>query len=147
MSDALLERLMDKVVWNGDEDECWTWEASVGSHGYGQIAVEGRPVLAHRLAYELFVGPIPAGLDLDHLCRVRPCVNPGHLEPVTRSENLRRGDGPQILRNRQLSKTHCPQGHPYSGDNLYIAPRTGYRQCRTCRKRRLRRRKAALDPN
>ena len=79
--------------------------------------------LAHRVAYELQVGPIPVGLQLDHLCRVRSCVNPAHLEPVTSAENTRRG--------LRAMKTHCPQGHPYAGENLLIRP-TGQRRCRTC---------------
>lgn len=84
------DRLMDRtqVITNG----CWLWTGYTDTHGYGIIHVTGasRPKRAHRLAYELFVGDIPAGLEIDHLCRVHNCVNPEHLEPVTRSENLRR---------------------------------------------------------
>lgn len=132
---------MSKVVWNGDEDECWEWQASRGSHGYGQIAYKGKPRLAHRLSYELLAGPIPAGLDIDHLCRNRGCVNPGHLEPVTRSVNLRRGESGENVARIQRAKTHCPRGHPYSGANLIIRPE-GWRACRTCVRERSRSRRA-----
>lgn len=87
-----VERLMAKV--QRSEGGCWLWTGSITRAGYGRIrgadAHDGRTVLAHRLAYELLVGPIPQGLHLDHLCRVRRCVNPEHLEPVTLAENNRR---------------------------------------------------------
>lgn len=69
---------------------CWVWTAASNGRGYGRIWVDGRPHPAHRVAYEIHVGPIPAGMEIDHLCRNRGCVNPAHLEPVTRRENLRR---------------------------------------------------------
>lgn len=125
-----IDRFWAKVVWNGDEDECWTWEASKNCGGYGHFTAGGRHFSAHRFAYELLVGPIPEGLDLDHLCRVRNCVNPAHLEPVTRRENLLRG---KTIQARNAAKTHCPQGHPYWGDNLYIDAR-GCRSCWTCKR-------------
>src|SRR5690349_14827083 len=99
---------------------CWLWVGAVNDRGYGQISNEApsrKKIYAHRFSYELHKGPIQSGLDLDHLCRVRCCVNPDHLEPVTRLENVRRGD--DGAKNR--GKTHCPQGHPYSGHNLIIA--------------------------
>lgn len=130
-----LDRLMEKVIWNGDEDECWVFEGSKGHYGHGYLNVDGRNRQAHVIAYEAFIGPVPAELELDHLCRNPPCVNPSHLEPVTHRENILRGLSPQAENAR---KTHCPQGHPYSGDNLYEAPgRAGsHRQCRTCIKAR-----------
>ena len=72
-------------------DGCWLWTSTIVWNGYGQFRIDNRRVYAHRFAYEQVNGTIPAGLDLDHLCRVRRCVNPAHLEPVTRRENLRRG--------------------------------------------------------
>ena len=115
---------------------CWLWMGYDNGPGYGMISIErGEEQLAHRVSYELFRGAIPPGLDVDHLCRVRCCVNPDHLEPVTRSVNLRRGVGPKLARERQLAKTHCPKGHPYSGDNLKVyvgAGRTPERRCRIC---------------
>ena len=96
---------------------------------------------AHRFAYEMLVGPIPEGLDLDHLCRVRHCVNPNHLEPVTRSENLRRGIRPRLPQNDRIgdknrAKTHCPKGHPYDEANTLMhywkRENSMRRLCRTC---------------
>ena len=117
--------------------DCWVWVASLNSAGYGMMSIGSRtdnskrPALAHRIAYELFRGPIPSGLVLDHLCRNRYCVNPDHLELVAPFENVMRGSAPEILANRNLFKTHCPQGHPYSGKNLYRRP-DGSRGCKAC---------------
>lgn len=110
---------------------CWLWTASIDLGGYGQFYYRGARGKAHRFAYESAVGPIPDGLQLDHLCRVRSCVNPAHLEAVTMLENIRRGEGGSNFR----LKTHCPKGHPYSGDNLYVsidAAGQRRRHCRTC---------------
>lgn len=97
---------------------CWLWVGPV-SNGYGVVTTtEYGKTKAHRLAYELLVGKVPDGLDLDHLCRVRRCVNPAHVEPVTRAENLRR-------------RTHCPNGHEYTADNTDIT-RAGRKCCRLC---------------
>lgn len=80
-------RLRDKVVWNG---ECLLWQGRLTYAGYGHLNLQGRFIGVHRVAYELAKGPIPAGLEIDHLCAVRHCVNPDHLEAVTHAENLRR---------------------------------------------------------
>lgn len=114
-----------------DEFGCWLWHAAADHLGYGRIGLAGKVVLAHRFAYELLVGPIPAGLDLDHLCRVPACVNPAHLEPVTHRENQRRGMARHFLGLEQSRKTHCPQGHPYDEANTYR--HNGRRYCRTCK--------------
>jgi hypothetical protein len=109
-------------------------------NGYGQFSHGARPTikeLAHRFAYELIVGPIPDGLHLDHLCLIRHCVNPNHLEPVTQAENNLRAWAVRIPK-----KTHCPHGHEYAGANLYVHPRTGQRSCRICRNADSRARKA-----
>jgi len=112
-------------------DGCWTWaEGTKTKGGYGLLKVDGRMHLAHRVAYRLLVGEIPDGLELDHLCRNRACVRPDHLEPVTRQENVLRGEGTAAINAR---KTHCKRGHPLSGENLLIVNRGTARACRTCR--------------
>lgn len=119
-------RLLSRVEINPDTG-CWEWPGTRGKAGYGKIKAYGRMVAVHRFAYLSLVGPVPDGLHLDHLCRVRHCCNPDHLEPVTPLENSRRG----ISGANQSAKTHCPQGHPYSGENLLLT-RQGWRCCRTC---------------
>lgn len=126
MKQTVSDRFLAKIV--AYPNGCWIWQASTNASGYGQFWVDGRAVKAHRFAYELLVGPIPGGLELDHLCRVRNCVNPAHMEPVTHAENVRRGESFSAI---NTGKTHCPQSHPYSGDNLYVRT-NGYRECRTC---------------
>ncbi len=114
------EKLMTPEPMSG----CWIWLGGIDGNGYGHfLREEGRLTLAHRWSYEYFIGPIPAGLQIDHLCRVRPCVNPRHLEPVTPLINTRRG-GP-------ATKTHCRRGHEFTKDNTaYYRP--GRRTCREC---------------
>lgn len=109
---------------------CWLWTASKLPQGYGQFFAAGRRQLAHRWAYEAAVGPVPEGLELDHLCRTRQCVNPQHLEPVTGRENRRRGMSPPARCARQ---THCVHGHPFDDANTYRPP-SGERKCKTCRR-------------
>lgn len=121
----LMERLSEKYV--EDAAGCWLWTAAVGGGGYGYLWAHGRVARAHRVAYELHVGPIPEGLDLDHLCRNRLCVNPEHLEPVTRSENLRRG----LHGGGPIPKAECKRGHPFDAENTRITS-TGKRRCRAC---------------
>lgn len=121
--------------------KCWLWTAGT-LHGYGQFSCRrtiyrSRTQRAHRISYEMYVGPIPEGLQLDHLCRVRRCVNPEHLEPVTCAENVRRGRAGEAFALAQMAKTHCPQGHAYAGSNLYVPP-SGGRYCRICVRRRQR---------
>ena len=103
---------------------CWEWQGAKQRIGYGIF----RKGVAHRTAYELAVGPIPVGLELDHVCGNRACVNPLHLEPVTRRENIMRSQSFAAVNAR---KTHCPKGHPYSGQNLLVRP-SGDRRCRIC---------------
>jgi hypothetical protein len=131
-------RVMRRVVV--DEAGCWLWQGCKMRNGYGQIGVGGRHMAAHRYTYEQKRGPIPAGLDLDHLCRQRACVNPDHLEPVTRRENLLRGVRKTLLPR----KTHCVWGHELAGGNLYIHP-TGRRCCRACANKRARDRRMRVS--
>lgn len=117
---------------------CWTWTAHLDADGYGRLSRRGFSSYAHRVAYELQVGPIPSALVVDHLCRVRHCVNPAHLEPVTFAENIRRGV------SAHGSKPTCPSGHDYDEANTYR--RAGKRHCRACnceKNRRYRARKKA----
>lgn len=92
---------------------------------------EGRSILAHRFAYELAHGSIPEGMTIDHKCRVRHCVRPSHLEPVTGKVNILRGESPSAKNAR---KTHCIRGHPLFGDNLIIRSDNDGRRCRTCQR-------------
>lgn len=123
-----LDRFWAKV-WR-DGDGCWWWTGAL-SVGYGQLHHDGKPRGAHRLSYEWFVGPIPDGLHLDHLCRRPSCVNPDHLEPVSCGENLRRGEGFTGVNSR---KARCEYGHPFDAENTYRRP-DGRRECRTCARR------------
>lgn len=113
---------------------CWLWIGAKNPNGYGQFWWNGRLGLAHRYAYELLVGPFPDGLEPDHLCRVRGCVRPDHLEPVTHQENSLRGDSPPA---RQARQTHCKNGHAFTLENTRLQiNRAGRakRHCRTCAK-------------
>jgi len=105
---------------------CWLWMENVDTSGYAQFSIKGKNRGAHRLSYERHRGEIPAGLQIDHLCRVRSCVNPDHMEMVTQQENMRRG----IPRCAKI--THCPKGHAYDAQNTWI-DKTGRRHCRECR--------------
>ena len=124
----LPDRFWDKCCTQ-DESGCWLWTGARFKAGYAGIRWGGAAKYGHRVAYEVLVGEVPAGLELDHLCRTPACVNPDHLEPVSHRENLARADHSNQGRDH-AEKTHCPSGHPYSGDNLYVS-RKG-RQCKTC---------------
>jgi hypothetical protein len=110
-----------------DLGPCWVWTGPLDSRGYGNMNIKGRGPIAHRHAYEFAVGPIPEGLEIDHLCRVRACVNPAHLEPVTSAENMRRAADAKFAARGNV----CINGHEYTPDNTYVNPRGG-RQCRIC---------------
>jgi HNH endonuclease len=130
---------LDQPEAMGDPSTCVLWTRAVDSQGYGQFKVRYKNLKAHRWAYEQWVGPIPEGLTLDHLCRVKKCVNPVHLEVVPLWENILRSDSAAALNAR---KTHCPEGHPYDEVNTYSLPTNAHmgRTCRTCRTERSRER-------
>lgn len=120
------------LQWARDlETGCWEWSGSTAGGGYARLSVDGERVQAHRWVYEELIGDIPEGRDLDHLCRNRGCVNPGHVEPVTRRENLVRGET-RIA--EQVEQTHCKRGHEFTEENTYVTSE-GKRQCRACKRR------------
>jgi len=121
--DGIVERLWAKIQPEPNGG-CWLWDGATLRGGYGAFGVPGIGRLAHRVSYILYRGPIPDGLQLDHLCRVRCCVNPWHLEPVTLAENLRRGNGSK-------PNATCQKGHPLTDP---IVERDGKRRCRICRR-------------
>ena len=111
-----------------DDTGCWNWLGTKNSRGYGQVSVQGKSKSVHRWTYQTLVGPIPDGLQIDHLCRNKSCCNPAHLEPVTAHVNS--------LRRPDVHKSHCVHGHELTGDNLIVRDRGGdgysMRNCRTC---------------
>lgn len=117
-----LQRFWDRV--SRKSDGCWIWTGYVINSGYGQFCYKGRQGLAHRVSYEMNVGVIPDGLVIDHLCCVKLCVNPDHLEAVTYKENNDRAG------YYNANKTHCDQGHEYTDENTRRYP--GRRYCRAC---------------
>ncbi len=115
---------------NPELGQCWEWIAGKNHQGYAKFKWEGRTRSGHIFAYEYFIGPVPEGFQLDHLCRNKSCVNPWHLEPVTGSINVFRGP------NKHREKTHCKNGHEFTTENTYVTCRGKYgrsqRHCRTC---------------
>ena len=143
----VLDRFWEKIRL-GDPDACWNWLVAVDQHGYGKIriggrrATGGRDVKAHQFSYEIKYGPVPEGLEIDHLCRNPRCVNPVHLEAVTHGENMRRG---MSISGRNFRKTHCSRGHAFDEGNTQIKidnrGRT-HRSCKTCHREGQRRRRS-----
>lgn len=114
---------------------CWLWTTQLNDGGYGVISVNRKPQRAHRVAWQWYRGTIPQGLELDHLCRNRACVNPAHMELVTRQENLRRGIGiGGLVSRQQKAATHCKRGHRFDVANSYYSPSGGGRRCLTCKR-------------
>jgi hypothetical protein len=123
IEDRFIERIKEPF---DAHNECWIWTGAKTGSGYGQIWLDtNRRECAHRIAYEMFVGPIPQGFHVDHLCSNRACVRPDHLGVLTRKENVSQWNN---------SKTHCRNGHPYDEENTYRKP-DGERRCRVCHNR------------
>lgn len=110
---------------------CWLWTAGCFESGYGQVKWFNRSRKAHQVAWELLVGPVPEGLEPDHLCRVRNCINPDHIEWVTHAENTARAHMARGAASRNGRKTHCKLGHEFTPENTRIDPK-GRRVCRAC---------------
>jgi len=121
----LPESLRSRLVVEGG---CWLWRGQVSTKGYGRVLHEGRLQQAHRVVYELLVSAIPKGKCLDHLCRVRACVNPAHMEPVDNRTNILRGVSFSAM---NAQKKACDAGHPYTEENTRVC-RAGWRHCKTC---------------
>jgi len=124
----LEQRLFAKLVI--DPSGCLLWTGPLEANGYGRVWLDGRRQFVHRLMYTEFVGPIPDGFSLDHLCRVRHCASPDHLEPVTNRRNVLRGTGPSAV---NAAKDVCGHGHEFDLANTYVSP-DGRRHCRTCQR-------------
>lgn len=137
-----LDKLLSKVQKGGGDDDCWIWVSHKTPNGYGRVPFnengKSKSGIAHKMIFEAVNGPVPDGLQLDHLCRTRDCVNPAHLEIVTARENTIRGVGPTAL---NAAKTHCKRGHPLIPENL--TPRSYKRECKLCEQERMRRKYAA----
>lgn len=140
MTPDLLPSLLRNGIVVNDEG-CWQWSRRLAYDGYGRVTIRvgdaRRTVSVHRTVYSLLVGPVPDGLQLDHLCRNRGCCNPAHLEPVTCRENLLRGD---TLNAANAGKTHCVRGHAF--DEANTTWNGTKRHCRTCHRELMRRRRA-----
>jgi len=130
-----IQRGIIQAPFGYKDTSCWVWIKSKDSSGYGTIGINKKTWSVHRVAYELWKGPIPEGLEIDHLCQTKACCNPAHLEAVSHAENVRRMEKTKPLKNkigwRNKEKTHCPQGHEYTPENTYVS-RRGSRTCKTC---------------
>lgn len=140
-NDELMERAriyIESRIVPEPNSGCWLWYGTINADGYGFTCINNKRKSAHRVSYTVYRGPIPNGMQIDHLCRVRCCVNPDHMEVVTQQENIRRG----IVGENNRGKTHCLHGHPFDGDNLGLYFKDGKmirRRCRACNRKRARR--------
>lgn len=133
------ERFWQKVAKGISPESCWHWQGTIDQDGYSRFWVGSRTnnsrrsLLAHRLAYEWLIGPIPPKLTIDHLCNTRNCVNPAHMRPVPIGDNVLRGNS---IQGQNKRKTHCKRGHPLKGRFLQVVRRGRYieRHCRECKR-------------
>lgn len=130
MTSRMVTPVWLRIVTNIDRDEngCWIWQRRL-TRGYGYTDIKKRATYVHRVSYEAFVGPIPEGLSLDHLCRVKACCNPAHLEPVTHLENMLR----HYHGWHRVNVRHCGKGHEFTPENTYESPSKGWRSCKACK--------------
>jgi hypothetical protein len=146
VTSQILERFLAKVEFPDDvENECWSWIGNCHQAGYGVFVISGAPYLSHRLSYDHFWGPIPEGMELHHNCGTKLCVNPRHLEPISKSDHAK-GE-----LNKRYCRTHCANGHLLSAENIYwyhrkIANRTLLsRKCKICLRERHKRNSQSYD--
>ncbi len=143
---SLMSRVEDKITGEPNSG-CWLWIGACSDVGYGKIWNGDRVMEATRYVYEQIRGAIPEGLELDHLCRTRCCVNPSHLEPVTHQENMRRGIAGALASSRYAAMTHCVNGHKRTPGNVYLGQTAkGHvrRKCRACENMRQQKRRREL---
>lgn len=129
-----IDRFFTKIDFPGIWMACWPWNAARHPRGYGQFGLRRHVLRAHRVSYRMFIGKIPQGTEIDHLCRQTFCVNPLHLEAVIHHVNILRGEAGINM----SSKTHCPQGHLYDEENTNLNKRVTRRTCRACNRDRMR---------
>lgn len=140
MNLKLEKERFDKFVYPEPNTGCWLWGGAINSSGYGNFTIEGKTRSAHKVSWERENGPVPQNLCIDHLCRVRCCVNPEHMEIVSNLENILRGRAIELNRIRAKQRSlssHCKYGHPFIPENTYYIQReTPRRVCKTCHNRR-----------
>ena len=131
LNSTRFESHIERIPFSG----CWIWMAALTHNGYGRFKVHGKTVRAHRFGYEQTCGNIPLGLELDHSCRIPCCVNPAHVEVVTRRVNNARSNSPSAV---NAGKTHCENGHSFATENTYFYPGRLHRLCRACHRAHMR---------